>query len=617
MEAVQNVHAIGEGIGDTVRYMESEVLIVGAGGTGLAAAVFLADLGVSTIVIERHSGTSSLPKAHYLNQRTLEIFTLHGVADAVYAKSAPRENNAKIKWLTSVGGDGPLDRNVLAESAVMGGGDAALIYDAKGFSRPVHLPQFRLEPILREFADQRNPGRVLFSHELLAFTQDADGVTATVRDLDGGEDVEIRCQYLIGADAGRTVGPQLGVSMQGPTGMANFVSVWFSADLSSYLTDTDSVMRVIFPPGQVGAGKYTCVLVAYGPDRWDGHSAEWGIGLMRSPDDPEALDEVSIVPVMREFLKLDVPIEVHNVTNWQLETTIADRFSEGRVYLMGDAAHKQTPGAGLGLNSAIQDAHNLAWKLALVLKGKAPESLLASYEVERRPVITENVAWSMFALTNHLLIVQAMGVNLAAPPEGNEAAISQLLSDTRTGASQRARLAEVFRTQRVEYQAHDMEMGFNYPVGAVVDDGSPAPWRDPMGSDYRPTTRPGCRLPHAWLDRDGTRCSTHQLIPVGGMLALTSDGPAGQHWREAAEKVSLEIGVPVRSVRVGPQGDWFDLGRKWIELREVGTDGIVLVRPDGHVGFRAAQLAPDPAETLASAVRAILSAESIPSRQPT
>jgi 2,4-dichlorophenol 6-monooxygenase len=595
--------------------MEAEVLIVGAGGTGLAASIFLAGLGVETILVERHASTSSLPKAHYLNQRTMEIFALHGVAEAICAKSAPRENNAKIKWVTSIGGDGPLDRSVLAERPVMGGGEAASIYDAKGFSYPVHLPQFRLEPILRDFADQRSSGRVLFRHELVTFSQDAQAVTATVRDLDGGEDIEIRCRYLLGADAGRTVGPALGISMQGPTGMANFVSVWFSADLSGYLTDTDSVMRVVFPPGQVGQGKYTSVLVAYGPDRWDGHSEEWGIGLMRSPDDPENLDEQSIVPVMREFLKIDVPIQVHNVTNWQLETTIADRFSDGRVFLMGDAAHKQTPASGLGLNSAIQDAHNLSWKLALVLKGSAPESLLASYEVERRPVIVENVAWSMFTLTNHLLVAQALGVNLLGSPEGNEAAIAHLLSDTRAGASQRARLAEVFRTTRVEYQAHDMEMGFNYPAGAIVDDGSPPPWRDPMGSDYRPTTRPGCRLPHAWLEHQGSRCSTHHLIPVGGMLALTSDSPAGEQWQEAAEKVSMEVGIPIRSVRIGRQGDVLDPDRKWIELREVGRDGIVLTRPDGHVGFRAATLPPNPTETLAAAVRDILSANSIPKAQ--
>lgn len=604
-----------EGKNSAVRQMETEVLIVGAGGTGLAASIFLADLGVDTMLVERHASTSSLPKAHYLNQRTMEIFALHGVAEAICAKSAPRANNAKIKWVTSVGGDGPLDRSVLAERPVMGGGEAAPMYDAKGFSYPVHLPQFRLEPILRDFADQRSSGRVRFRHELVTVSQDAGGVTATVRDLDGGEDIEIRCRYLLGADAGRTVGPALGVSMQGPTGMANFVSVWFSADLSGYLTDTDSVMRVVFPPGQVGQGKYTSVLVAYGPDRWDGHSEEWGIGLMRSPDDPENLDEQSIVPVMREFLKIDVPIQVHNVTNWQLETTIADRFSDGRVYLMGDAAHKQTPASGLGLNSAIQDAHNLSWKLALVLKGTAPESLLASYEVERRPVIAENVTWSMFTLTNHLLVAQALGVNLLGSPEGNEAAIAHLLSDTRAGASQRARLAEVFRTTRVEYQAHDMEMGFNYPAGAIVDDGSPPPWRDPMGSDYRPTTRPGCRLPHAWLEHQGSRCSTHHLIPVGGMLALTSDGPAGEQWQEAAEKVSMEVGIPIRSVRIGRQGDVLDPDRQWIEIREVGRDGIVLTRPDGHVCFRAAKLPSNPTETLTAAVRDILSATDIPKVQ--
>jgi 2,4-dichlorophenol 6-monooxygenase len=241
----------------------------------------------------------------------------------------------------------------------------------------------------------------------------------------------------------------------------------------------------------------------------------------------------------------------------------------------------------------------------------APPSLLSSYEDERRPVITENVGWSMFSLTNHLLIVSAMGVNLAAPPEANEAAIAELISDTRTGASKRARLAEVFRTQRVEYQAHDMEMGFNYPVGAVVDDGSPSPWRDPMGSEYRPTTRPGCRLPHTWLEYRGTRCSTHELIPMGGMLALTSDEPLAQQWRDAVAKVSADTGVPIRTVRIGPRGDAFDPTNNWIALREVGPKGIVLVRPDGHVGFRAINVPPNPADTIAAAVHHILSAGNI------
>jgi 2,4-dichlorophenol 6-monooxygenase len=594
-----------------MRQIESQVLIVGGGGAGLTTSVFLADLGVEAMLIERHDSTSSLPKAHYLNQRTMEIFALHGMADAVYAKSAPRANNAKIKWLSSVGGDGPLDRNVLAEADVMGGGDTASMYNAKGFRPPTHIPQFRLEPIIRQIAHQRRPAGVLFRHELRSFTQDDNGVIAIVRDLLVEEDIEVRCQYLLGADGGRTVGPQLGVSMQGPTGMADFVSVWFSADLSSYLTDSDSVMRVIFPPGQVAQGKYTCILVAYGPTRWDGHSEEWGLGLMRSPDDPDDVDEKSIVPIIREFLKIDVPLQVHKVTHWLLETTVANRFSFDRVHLLGDAAHKQTPGAGLGLNSAIQDAHNISWKLALVLKGSAPPSLLSSYEDERRPVITQNVGWSMFSLTNHLLVVSAMGVNLAAPPEANEAAIAELISDTRTGASKRARLAEVFRTQRVEYQAHDMDMGFNYPVGAVVDDGSPSPWRDPMGAEYRPTTRPGCRLPHTWLEYQGTRRSTHELIPMGGMLALTSDEPLAQQWRDAVAKVSADTGVPIRTVRIGPRGDAFDPTNNWIALREVGPKGIVLVRPDGHVGFRAINVPPNPADTIAAAVHHILSAGTI------
>jgi 2,4-dichlorophenol 6-monooxygenase len=156
-----------------------------------------------------------------------------------------------------------------------------------------------------------------------------------------------------------------------------------------------------------------------------------------------------------------------------------------------------------------------------------------------------------------------------------------------------------------------MEMGFNYPVGAVVDDGSPRPWRDPMGSEYRPTTRPGCRLPHTRLEYQGVRCSTHELIPMGGMLALTSDEPLAQEWVDAVAKVSADTGVPVRTVRIGPRGDAFDPSQNWIDLREVGPEGIILVRPDGHVGFRADKLPRSPADTIAAAIRHILLADNI------
>ena len=233
-------------------------------------------------------------------------------------------------------------------------------------------------------------------------------------------------------------------------------------------------------------------------------------------------------------LKIDVPVTVRKVSRWKLETVVADRFGAGRVILIGDAAHKHPPGAGLGLNSGFQDAHNLAWKLALVLRRRACPSLLGTYERERRPVVTANASWAMHAMVNVFVILAALGVIPGETPEQATKRFQQLISDTPLGRTRRAQLEEVFRVQRVEYAAHDMEMGYTYPDGALVDDGSEPAWRDPMGHEYLPTTRPGSRLPHAWLDHGGRRMSTHDLIPLDGFLLLTS--PEGLGWCNAASR---------------------------------------------------------------------------------
>ena len=233
----------------TVREVRTEVLIVGAGGSGLAATIFLGNLGVDMLCIERHTSTSNLPKAHYINQRAMEIFRQHGAADAVYARSAPRPNHARVRWLTSIGGDGPLDRVPIHAPPIMGGGELQAAYDAKGVTHPTNIPQIRLEPILRELIDDRWPGRLCFGHELVSFEQ-ADGVVARVADLAAGAELRVHCDYLVAADAGKTVGPALGVNMVGDTELGDFCTVWFAADLSEHLTDDDAAMRRVFHPSR-------------------------------------------------------------------------------------------------------------------------------------------------------------------------------------------------------------------------------------------------------------------------------------------------------------------------------------------------------------------------------
>jgi len=582
--------------------VEVPVLIVGGGGCGLTASIFLSELGVESLLVERHESTSHLPKAHYLNQRTMEIFRQHGIADSVYAVGTPLENFGKVRWRTSLGGDGPLDARTFYTMDGFGGGSLYDLYAADSPCLSSNLPQIRLEPILRRHAEDRAPGRVRFGHELVAFVEDAEGVTATVQDRAADSTYEVRAQYMIAADGGKTVGEKLGVTMQGPSGLLDMVSTHFRADLSDYADETCLITWFLNPDGAGSWG--SGAMVPMGPT-WGKHSEEWVVHFTFGPDDPERFDEEAIVPRLKELLKLpDLELEVLKVSHWILEGVLADRYRVGRVFLAGDAAHRHPPTTGLGLNTAIQDSHNLAWKLAAVLKGQAAPSLLDSYEPERQAIGMRNVDWAMFTFLNHLVIDAGLGLIPGQPPEANRAAMEAFFAETPMGATRRARAKEVIDTQRTEFQAHDLEIGFYYAEGALIPDGSAAPPSDPMGGKYHPTTRPGHRLPHAWLDRAGERLSTHDLVSKDGFVLLTD--PSGSAWVSAAEEAAEKFGVTVRAVTIGEGGDCTDAEGTWARLREIGDGGAVLVRPDNHVAYRASGPVGDTRDALTRTLSTLL-----------
>jgi 2,4-dichlorophenol 6-monooxygenase len=195
-----------------------------------------------------------------------------------------------------------------------------------------------------------------------------------------------------------------------------------------------------------------------------------------------------------------------------------------------------------------------------------------------------------------------MGLSPVVPKEINEHEFAKLFETSLEGDARRARLTEVFKTQRVEYTAHDIEMGFTYKSDVILDDASSPAWRDPMGAEYRPTTRPGSRVPHAWLEVAGVRRSTHELIPSGGFLLLT--GRSGDSWCQAAKRAGDELGFTVAAYRVGGGGDANDPNQTWQRLRGVEDDGVVVVRPDGHVVFRSGHATADALSTLVSVLKA-------------
>lgn len=583
--------------------IETPVLICGGGGAGLSLSIFLSAHGIDNLLVERHATTSHLPKAHYYNQRTMEIFREHGIADTIYARGTPFENMGHIVWMTSLSGDGPLDGKLLYKMDAFGGGKLEPIYDADSPTRSGNLPQMRLEPILREFAEKSPRAKVLFGHELMRFEHDDAGVTSVVKNLQSGEEFQVRSQYLCGADRGRTINPKLGIELQGPSNLVDMVSTHMTADLSKYITDDSPLIRWFANP-EGGSGWGSGVMVAMGPKKFDRHSEEWVFHFAFRPDDPD-FNEADIVPRIRTLLRIpDLEIQVHKVSHWIVEAVLATKYRVGRCLILGDAAHRHPPTTGLGLNSGIQDAHNLAWKLAAVLKGQAGDALLDSYEQERRPVAARNTRWALMTFMNHVVTDAGFGLIPGAPPELNAFQITTLLSDSDEGEWFRARMDEVVGTQRMEFQAHDMELGFRYDGNAVVPDGTEPPPRGRMGDIYTPTTRPGHRLPHAWLEKSGTRLSTHDLCGRGKFVLIT--GAKGDAWKAAARDAAERYGVPVDVVCVGAPGQPEDRSNTWSKLRQIEEEGAVLVRPDVHVGWRCARVPADMTTALSDALGKIL-----------
>ena len=249
--------------------------------------------------------------------------------------------------------------------------------------------------------------------------------------------------------------------------------------------------------------------------------------------------------------------------------------------------------SALGLNTAFGDAYNLAWKLALVLSGKAPDALIDSYESERQPVGARVADWALNGFRMRGLIDQAIGVT-PGQVEANRQAFERLYSDTPGGATARAILAEAMHVQRIGPQAHDMEIGYRYEKGALVPDGTAAPARDPMAGIYHPITRPGARLPHAVLERDGVRIGAHDLVRPGGFTLFCSHA----EWRNAAAEAAAKAGLRIELVVIDARAEYRDVEGTWARLRQVDASGAVLVRPDAHVAWRSQDMPASPADTL-------------------
>lgn len=535
------------------------VLIVGAGGAGLSLSLLLLQQGLHPLLIERRKDISIYPRARNLNFRTMEVLRALGLATEVH------EAGSNISQV--------IFKETLAARQEQIFDPATLMGQAEAFSpEPFgwHCPQSRLEPLLLAAAKQRG-GDVRYGTKLVSFVQNDDGVIATLEESITGKRYVVQSDYLIAADGAHSpIREALGISTQGVGVLSEyFIFIYFRSRWQELIAGreadafaiTNADVQGIFLVIREDLGMF---MITYRP----------ALGEALQDFTAEHCKDL----VQKAIGKPEMDVEIVEITSWQPAESVAVQFQQGRIFLIGDAAHTMPAYKGLGVNTAIQSAQNLGWKLAAVLRGQAAPQLLATYQQERRPV-------GSFAARQSLT-----GPGADWLPEGTKSEHLPLGQDL-----------------PLFYPI----VGYRYRSQAILSE-------DTIGSSQEEITLldreeltgfPGTRVPHLWLERQGQRISTLDLLD--GRFVLLA-GPDGNIWCEATAAVTESLGIEVVAYHVGPDADLLDLESGWTTRMGVSSEGAVLIRPDGFVAWRTGTLVPDAELLLEQVLARILCRSTVP-----
>jgi 2-polyprenyl-6-methoxyphenol hydroxylase-like FAD-dependent oxidoreductase len=560
----------------------SRVLIVGAGPAGATAALLLAEHGIDTLVIEQRVAPSTHPAAHVLSTRTLEIFRGLGLEHDVRRLSSRIYELRDIIYATSLTGP-ELGRITIYDPE----STEAQLLQTLSPTRAVNLSQHVLGPLLWERLQackrvEFQRGWVYQSHR-----ETGDGVEVRVTGPDGADEWAATGRYLIAADgAGSPIRRTCGLQMRGPV-LQQVISVHFTADLRAYLWSRRAPVILTCNPRAPG------ILIV--------HSSP-GDFVFQSPYFPpvQRLQDFTADDCRRRIRdavgQRDLAVDIHSVQSWAMTAQVVDRYRVGRIFLIGDAAHRFPPTGGLGLNTGVHDAHNLAWKLAWEISARAPANLLDTYEAERRPIGIANTEHSVKNFDGLMDVYAALGLPrfgvralqalaesqpmAAIPRPASRWAVTTLMtvamqrigrvtSRGRIGARLRDRVQEVIAHQGGHFRTWGLDLGVHYGRG-FLDEGDISD--DVVNVEfYTPVVRVGGRLPHAWVQYNGARVSTLDL-PARETLTVLAASQHKSSWRDA----QTAVGHPLTVIGV-------DLAACSGPLRPLAAGQALLLRPDAHI----------------------------------
>ncbi|MEM8596384.1 MAG: FAD-dependent monooxygenase [Pseudomonadota bacterium] len=580
--------------------IETDVLIIGTGPAGSTTAALLSSYGIENMAVNRYRWLANTPRAHITNQRTMEVLRDLGreVEAEAYMHAASQDLMGENVFCESLAGE--------EIGRMKSWGKHPLSRAEHQLSSPCQmndLPQTFLEPILFSTACKRGT-QARMSTEYLSHRQDADSVTATLRDRLSGREFEVRARYLVGADGGNSkVAEDAGLPIEGQMGVGGSMNILFRADLSHYVAHRPSVLYWVMQPGADVGGIGMGLVRMVRP--WDEWLIVWGYDITQPA--PE-VDEAFATSVARQLVgDPALEIDLISANTWTVNNAYATQMQAGRVFIMGDAAHRHPPSNGLGSNTSIQDAFNLGWKMAMVVKGQAGRELLDSYNAERAPVAKQIVTRANQSIAEFGPIFQALGMGEGVDPEVMQRNLVARCDATPAAEKQREAIREAIAFKKYEFDAHGVEMNQRYRSNAVETDGQIEPAFDLDAElHYQPTTWPGARLPHTWLydHGSGDRVSTLDLCGGGRFALFTAIG--GEAWEAAAKSVGDALSVEIAVHVIGPRRAHVDHTGDWARAREVTDSGCVLVRPDHHVAWRASALTENPTADLRRVMTKIL-----------